>query len=147
MTAGHERFRMRVQLGPSLDRRARTVAVAAVDLGVIALVIGYGVTSHGGDPLAEPGYVLRVILPFWVGWAVVAPVAGAYGPEAARRYPAGIASTIVGWILGVLLASLARTSPWLPGDAPPIFLLAVSVAGLVGLLPWRLGRVLFERKL
>lgn len=129
-----------MQLGGErwVERSYRTVGVAVADLLVIAAVIGFGVTRHGGQPVADPWYLIRVVAPFWLGWAFVGTIAGVFAASAHDRVPRAAISTTMGWVGGVLAGSLLRATPWLPGGAPAIFVVVVGGFGLLALLPWRM---------
>ncbi len=129
---------MRFAGGPDVEWSYRTVGVAVADLLVIAAVLGFGLTRHGGQPLADPSDLVRVAAPFWLGWAVAGTIAGGFAERAYERVPRAALSTVLGWAGGVLVGSGLRATPWLPGDAPVIFVFVVAGVGLLALLPWRI---------
>lgn len=122
----------------AFDWGCRTTAVALVDLAVIGGFVTIGVVNHGTNPLVEPLAALETVLPFVLGWAIIAPLSGVYG--AARSEP-GPASrrTAVGWIAAANVGLLLRTSPLFDGGATWPFGLVITATGLVCLVAWRLA--------
>jgi len=67
-------------VGGRIALESRTVVLAAGDVAAIAVFVLLGELSHFSAAFvaANPGYVAGTALPFLLGWAVVAPPAGAY---------------------------------------------------------------------
>ena len=132
--------------GVGLERSRRHLAVAVGDFLVVSVLIFYGVLHHYvTDPgasgilgtLPPAGYVVAVIAPFLVGWAVAAVLAGAYTRAALASPLAAVVNGVGTWVLAALIGSALRATPIFPGGAPPIFVLAVVGTGVVGFTLWR----------
>jgi len=124
-------------IGRRIDSAALPMAVG--DFLVLALLLTGGVVQHNGvDYLsADPAGWLLTLVPFLLGWAVVAPLVGAYSPGAAESAKAAIPLAIRSWIPAALIGVGLRATPLFEGGAQPIFVLVVAVVGLVGLSVWR----------
>lgn len=125
------------------DRRldGRTVPLAIGDLLVLALAFSGGTVRHNGLAyvLSHPGYLAATIAPFLLGWAVAAPLLGAYSPGAAESAKAAVPLALRSWILGDAIALGIRTALNPAGGLPPLSFVAVSLGtGLLGLAVWRI---------
>lgn len=123
----------RIAVTPSI------VALAVADAVVVTAFLGFGLFAHGIDPWTYPAYTLRTAAPFVLAWAIVAPPLGAYRRRALESFRWTIAVVAVAWLAATLLGGGIRASPFLPGGAPPTFLLVNAVLGLAFVLPWRLA--------
>ena len=121
-----------------IDSSAGTAMLAIGDVVVIGLIIAYGLVSHGANPLDIPGHYLLTVAPFWLGWVITAPIAGAYSNRTRRDIRWTVLTVSVAWIGGVLIAAVVRTS-LLPGQVAPVFVAVMIGVGLITMLGWRLG--------
>lgn len=115
-----------------------TVALGVVDVGLIAALIVVGQLSHGLNPLEQPLGALEAILPFAVGWLVVAILAGLYRDGIASS-PVRVARLgTVTWLAAANVGLLLRQAAFGDTAAWP-FPLVITGFGLLVLLGWRLG--------
>ncbi|MUV60525.1 DUF3054 domain-containing protein [Halobacterium sp. CBA1126] len=102
-------------------------------LAIFAFVLA-GTLSHG--TLTAERYA-GVLLPFLVGWVVVAPFAGGYDSSVLESTRAAIAYGAVSWLGADFLAQLLRGTPFFPGSADPQFFVVALVFGTVALVAAR----------
>lgn len=114
-------------------------------LGIVG-VLAWGLTVHHVDLVAQFDHAARSVLPFIVGWLLIAPVAGAYSPRAWSSLRIAVAVVIGSWIGAAFIGSAIRATPLIPGGAPPIFVLVTIGTGLGVLVPWRIVAVVIGRK-
>lgn len=120
----------------SLDRE--TIALGVVDVGLVAALIAVGQVSHGTNPLAEPLGALEAIVPFAVGWLVVAGLAGLYRAGVADSVASTVRLTTVTWLAAANVGLILRVEA--VGDtAVSPFPLVITGFGLLVLVGWRLG--------
>jgi len=115
------------------------LSVADVDALVVVAFIGVGLFMHAIEPWAFPAYALRTATPFVIGWAIAAPLLGAYRGRVLESFGRTIAVVAGAWIAATLIGGAIRASPLFLGGAPPAFLLINAVLGLGFVLPWRLA--------
>lgn len=134
---------MRTSGSSFLERRIDpgTTPLAVGDVLVLALIVAFGVVSHSSvDVLfANPVGWLGALLPFLVGWAVVAPLVGAYSPGAGESSKAAIPLAVRSWVgadvVGIVIRGIVNVGSTLVGLA--IFFTVMLVVGAVGLGLWR----------
>lgn len=128
---------LRGALAERTDPDAWPLAVG--DLVVLVAVFSAGTVHHNGvDYLtADPVGAALTVLPFLIGWAVVAPPVGAYSPGAAESAKAAVPLALRAWIPAALLGLGLRASPLFDGGAAPALVVVSLVAGAVGLGVWR----------
>ena len=121
-----------------------TLPLAVGDVLVISLLLTVGVVNHNGVGYlsADPAGWLLTLVPFLLGWAVVAPLVGAYSPGAAESAKAAVPLALRAWIPADLVGALLRWSPLFEGGDTPlvdyaVFVLVTMVFGLLGLAAWR----------
>ncbi|MEY7849761.1 DUF3054 domain-containing protein [Natrarchaeobius sp. A-rgal3] len=124
--------------GRSLDRR--TVALAAVDVGLLAALVTAGGLTHGLDPAGEPLAALETIVPFVAGWLIVAAIAGLYTTDHLAVVPT-VRTVTVTWLGGANVGFLLRASPYFDGGIAWPFPLVMTGLGLIVLVGWRVGAV------
>jgi hypothetical protein len=134
-------LRARVEFSPTM------AALAAGDLLAIAAFVGMGVSKHGQPPTLFPLNFLGVYAEFLVGWVVVSVPGGLYAIDAIRSPRRVIEVLLPAWLIAVLIAQGVRATPFLPGDADPIFALVAFAGGLVLLSLWRLGVTAYQNRL
>ncbi|MFA9504642.1 DUF3054 domain-containing protein [Natrinema sp. H-ect1] len=115
------------------------LSVAVVDALVVVAFIGVGLFMHAMEPWTFPAYTLRTATPFVIGWAIAAPLLGAYRGRVLESVRRTLAVVAVAWIVATLIGGLIRSSSLFLGGAPPEFLLVNAVLGLGFILPWRLA--------
>ncbi|PGF18111.1 hypothetical protein CP556_19735 [Natrinema sp. CBA1119] len=115
------------------------LALAAADAVVVTAFLGFGLFSHGLEPWEYPFYTLRTAAPFVIAWGIVAPLLGAYRRRTLESVGRTVAVVGAAWLTVTLLGGGIRASPYVPGGAPPEFLLVNAALGLVFVLPWRLA--------
>lgn len=129
-------------LATARNRSVRLLAVG--DTLAIVAFLAYGLTRHGLDPLQFPRHTALTALPFVLSWLLLAPTAGLYRLRTLRSARSTLVRTTAVWIGVSLVGSAMRSTPYLPGGAPPEFLLVVVVFGAGTVLPWRFAAVLAE---
>lgn len=115
------------------------LSLAVVDALVVVAFIGVGLFMHAIEPWAFPVYTVRTATPFVIGWAIAAPLFGAYRGRVLESFRRTLAVVAVAWIVATLIGSAVRSSSLFLGGAPPEFLLINAVLGLGFVLPWRLA--------
>jgi hypothetical protein len=123
--------------GVSIDPTPATVVLAVGDAAAIVAFAVAGAFSHGEAPVENPGIVVAISVPFLIGWAVVAAVAGLYERDAVADPRTAAVRTVPAVLLGVGIGLALRATPWFRGGVAPTFVLvAVVVTGSL-LLGWR----------
>lgn len=123
----------------SIRLDVRTAIVAVGDLAVLSGFIVAGLLSHGISPLDFPRHAAMTLLPFFLGWALVAPLAGAYRPATIETLRGAVGRMTAVWLLASTLGAGIRATPYVHGGAPLEFVLVNAVFGLLFVLPWRLA--------
>ena len=122
-----------------IDRSPTTLALALGDLLLIAVFVVAGEFSHGVSLFEQPWIVLDTAIPFYVGWVLVAPLAGVYGTRA-RASPRRAALLTAGaWTGAALVGQLLRATDLFHGDWAVAFVLVSIGVGLALLVPWRVA--------
>lgn len=120
-----------------LDRE--TIALGVGDVVLLAGIILVGQRSHGVNPLLEPLAALETVVPFLVGWLVMATLAGAYASDAATSVARAARVTTVGWVAAANVGLILRASSLFDGGASGLFPLVITGIGLLVLVGWRVG--------
>ena len=105
-------------------------------LAVLAFVVA-GEYRHNVDPLVAPWAIVGTLLPFWIGWAIAGPLAGAYSDRVRASVRAMAARTVGAWLLAAGVAMGLRATAAFRGDAASTFFLVAAVSGGALLLLWR----------
>lgn len=99
------------------------------DLLAIFLFVFLGELQHGG--LTAERYA-GVLIPFFVGWLVVAPVVGAYAERTVDSARSAIVFALAAWLGADFLGQLLRGTEFFPGNADPqFFLVALLFCGVL----------------
>lgn len=124
-------------LSRRLDRSAAPLAVG--DLVVLIGLLTIGALQHNTVAYlqANPVYLLGVLAPFLIGWAIAAPVVGAYSPGAVESAKSSLPLTIRSWVPAAAIAFVLRASPLFHGGVQLSFVAVVFLLGLVSLTGWR----------
>jgi hypothetical protein len=130
-------------LDDRIDADAWPLAVG--DVLVLALVFTLGAIRHHGRtfPLDDPVGWVVVLLPFLLGWTLVAPPVGAYSAGAAESAKAAIPLALRAWVPADLVALAIREAAFADGPLQPVFVAITLVSGAVGLAAWRWLRFRF----
>ena len=139
--------RLGTSLGGRIDRSRGTLLLAVGDVLVIIAVFSFGLLTHRIDPLSSIRYTALTVLPFLVGWALVAPLAGAYSKRARTAVPHAAGIVAIAWIGATLVGSVIRASPFFHGGAHVVFVGVTIGVGLVAIVPWRIVAVYVGRQL
>lgn len=131
------------RLAARVDARAVRRFLAGDLLAVLAFVLA-GELRHGIDPVAQPLHVAGTAFPFYVGWAVAAPLVGAYAARTLDSRRSAVGLGVGAWVGAVAVGQALRATPWFHGDAAPAFVLVSLVVGGVLLGGWRAIRALFS---
>ena len=127
----------------TIDRE--TMLLGAVDLGLLAALILVGQLSHDVNPVEQPVAALEAIVPFAVGWLVIAALAGLYSRSISRSVSETVRSTAVVWIAAANVGLLLRQSLFGETAVWP-FPLVITGLGLLVIVGWRIGYALFVRR-
>lgn len=127
-----------------LDRRvdAGALPLALGDVLVILAFIYAGSLRHESVAFPPAGVgdlttLLLIAAPFLVGWAIAAPLVGAYSAGALESAKASVPLTIRSWIPAAILGLVIRATPWVEGGVQAVFALVMLVVGTVCLGVWR----------
>jgi hypothetical protein len=121
----------------TLDRE--TIALGVGDVALLAGVILVGQRSHGVTPLAEPFAALETLVPFLVGWLVMAALAGAYASDATASMARAARVTTVAWVAAANVGLILRATELFDGGASGLFPLVITGIGLLVLVGWRVS--------
>ncbi|WP_144900835.1 DUF3054 domain-containing protein [Halobellus captivus] len=121
---------------------ASAAPLALVDVLALAAVFTVGVINHNGVEYlsTQPIGWLSTLVPFLVGWAIVAPLIGAYSAGAAESAKAAIPLAIRAWIPAAVIGFVLRASPFFSGGFQLSFGVVMLLTGGVALVA---GRWLF----
>ncbi|MFD1599874.1 DUF3054 domain-containing protein [Halobellus rarus] len=124
--------------GSFLARRidAGAAPLAVVDVLALAAVLTIGVINHNGvDYLttAPVGWLLTLV-PFLVGWAVAAPLVGAYSAGAAESAKAAIPLAVRAWVPASIVGFALRASSLFPGGFQLSFGVVMFLTGAIALI-------------
>ncbi|WP_336037407.1 DUF3054 domain-containing protein [Halobacterium yunchengense] len=96
------------------------------DLAAVFLLVLVGTIEHGS--LTANRYA-GVLLPFLVGWFVVAPFGGAYDERVLESTRAAMGYAVASWLGADFLGQLLRGTDYFPGNADPVFFLVMLAVG------------------
>ncbi|MEN9938645.1 MAG: hypothetical protein RLZZ387_5224 [Chloroflexota bacterium] len=115
----------------------RTAGLVAGDVAAFLVFSAVGRSSHGAaaglDALLQ---VAGTAAPFAVGWFLVAPFVGVFGPAAVSGVRPMVARTALAWLLAWPIG-LALRALLLQRSVPLSFALVTLVTVLVILVVWR----------
>ncbi|WP_254537959.1 DUF3054 domain-containing protein [Halomarina litorea] len=126
-------------LGGRIDPSPTTLKVALGDVLLIAVFIVVGEFSHGVSVLERPLWVLGTAIPFYVGWALVAPLVGVYGRRAREQPWLAALLTAGAWTGAALVGQLLRGTDLFHGNLALPFVVVSIAVGLALLVPWRVA--------
>ena len=121
---------------------AGAAPLAVVDVLALAAVLTIGVINHNGVEYLSTAPVawLLTLVPFLLGWAVAAPLIGAYSAGAAESSKAAIPLAIRAWVPASIIGFAIRASPLFSGGFQLSFGVVIFLTGGVALI---VGRWLF----
>jgi len=123
-----------------LDRSRWTLLLVAGDIIVLTAFIATGVGHHtGASPLAMPTRLGLVVLPFFLGWFLVALVGGLYTATVSRDPRLTVVRALPAWGLGALFGLGLRATPLFPGGVSGLFPVVIFLVGVVTLVGWRVA--------
>jgi len=127
-------------LARRIDASAGPLVV--VDVLALAAVLTIGVINHNGVEYLSTAPVawLLTLVPFLLGWAVAAPLIGAYSAGAAESPKAAIPLAIRAWVPASIIGFAIRASPLFSGGFQLSFGVVIFLTGGVALI---VGRWLF----
>jgi hypothetical protein len=129
-----------------IDLSATSLVLAAGDVLAITLFVSVGEYTHGYDPIADVGRVVGTLLPFLIGWFLVAGVGGLYTPSATSTIRRTVATTLGGWIVAVAVAQLLRSTAVFHGNAALTFaIVSIGIGGTL-LCLWRTAVTLSQTR-
>ena len=94
-------------------------------LAVFALVL-VGTMNHGS--LTAERYA-GVLIPFLVGWLVVAPLAGGYDSQVLDSTRSALVLGVASWLGADFVGQMLRGTEFFPGEADPQFFLVAFLFG------------------
>jgi hypothetical protein len=119
---------VRARLDPSLS----TAGLVLGDLLAVGTFVVVGEISHSVDLVANPGRVVGTLLPFLIGWALVAIPAGVYGSAARTSVRRMALTATAAWAIAVVVAQTLRATELFPGNAALTFaLVSFGIGGLL----------------
>lgn len=123
-------------LATRLDRGAVPLAVG--DLIALIVLLTVGTLNHVTVEFlsANPLYLLEVFAPFLIGWALIAPLVGAYSAGAVETAKSSVPLAIRSWIPAAVVGLALRHFVF-RGSAAPAFAVVMLVLGSVALGGWR----------
>lgn len=113
-----------------------TIGLLLGDVAAITAFVLMGEIRHyplGVALIRTPG----TLIPFLVGWAVAAPLAGLFDDPIRRVGRRVGLRTSLAWVGATAIAMALRATPVFHGDADLTFAVVATVVGVVLLLPWR----------
>ena len=126
----------------TLDRlavqwRSDATVMAAVDGLVVAGLVVYGQLSHGFLRASEPLAAVESIVPFVIGWYLVAGLGGIY----AGTHPGSILTelrlVLVCWLAAANVGFFLRGSAYFAGGVPWEFTVVFTGIGIVAIVSGR----------
>ena len=123
-----------------LDRS--TLVLGVGDAGVVAGLLLLGQLSHGVSPITQPLQTLETMVPFVIGWIVVAALVGLYARSVAASLPGTARLTAAVWLGAANVGLLLRQGVFGESANWP-FPLVITGFGLVLLVGWRVGYAAF----
>jgi len=123
-------------LATRLDRGAVPLAVG--DLVVLIVLLTVGTLNHTSVEFlsANPLYLLEVFAPFLIGWALIAPLVGAYSAGAVETAKSSVPLAVRSWIPAAVVGLALRAFVF-RGEAALTFVAVMLVTGSVALGGWR----------
>ena len=123
-------------LAERLDRAAAPLAVG--DVLVLLALLTVGTVNHTGVDflLDDPVYLLGVWAPFLIGWALFAPLVGAYSAGAVETAKSSVPLVVRSWVPAAVVGFLLREFVF-RGNAAPTFMIITFVLGVLALGGWR----------
>ena len=112
--------------------------VAGGDVLLIVAVVIVGQLSHDISPVSDPLRTAGTVLPFLVGWLLLAGLLDLYRGPRIEDLQTAIRSVLAAWFGAVGVGLVGRTSPSVEGGAAWPFGLVITGTVLAVLLPWRL---------
>lgn len=117
------------------------------DILAIAAFVVAGEVSHGIDPITQGEVVVDTLLPFLIGWVLIAPLLGGYAVGTLDDPVVAITSVIPAWLVADGIGQVLRDTSSFHGSADPIFYLVVAGVGGALLVGWRgLAWVIMNRQ-
>ncbi len=127
------------RLAGRVDASAVRLYLVGDLLAILAFVVA-GELRHGFHPLVEPLAVADTAVQFYLGWAVAAPLVGAYARSTVESRRSMLAASLGAWMLAVVVSQALRATPWFRGDAATSFAAVSVVVGGALLVGWRVIR-------
>ncbi|KKF39111.1 hypothetical protein FK85_31165 [Halorubrum saccharovorum] len=123
-------------LATRLDRDAVPLAIG--DLIALIVLLTVGTLNHVTVEFlsANPLYLLGVYAPFLIGWALVAPLIGAYSAGAVETAKSSVPLVIRSWIPAAVVGLALRHFVF-RGSAALTFAVVMLVLGSIALGGWR----------
>lgn len=124
--------------GNRVDVSWSTALLAVGDLVALTAFVAVGQYNHWGtNPFATPVRLLGGLVPFLVGWGIVALIGGLYTHDALLGLRRMLSWAIPAWVLGVIVALLLRSTEYFPGNVSGLFPVVATVFGGLLVVGWR----------
>ena len=126
-------------MGLSERGRPDALPLAVADVVAVGGAVTVGIAPHGSVAplLGAPGCWAAVLLPFLLGWALVAVPVGAYAPGAAESAKAAVPLGVRAWVPAVVVALAIRATPVAPGGVDLSFAVVITVLGAAAIAAGR----------
>ena len=108
-----------------VDARAFVRFLPGDLLAVFTLVL-FGTMEHGS--LTAERYA-GVLVPFLVGWLLVAPLAGGYDSQVLESTRSALVLGVASWLGADFVGQVLRATEFFPGEADPVFFLVALLFG------------------
>ena len=120
-----------------VERSATTAWLALGDALIIVAFLALGALRHNVNPITQPLRMADTAAPFLLGWAIAAPLIGAYAPRARQSVRRGISLAVGAWLAAAIIGSALRATTYFHGNAPLSFVAVTFGVGAVFLAAWR----------
>ncbi|MFB6082330.1 MAG: DUF3054 domain-containing protein [Halanaeroarchaeum sp.] len=107
------------------------------DLLLIGLFVAMGEVAHGSNPIAALSSWAQTTIAFALGWAIAAPVLGAYSKGTLEFKRLAIGLPVLSWAVADAIAQVLRSTDLFEGDAALSFYLVAFGTGGAFLAIWR----------
>lgn len=121
-----------------IELSATSAALFVGDLAAIAAFVVAGEFRHfaADQALARAP---ETLLPFLVGWLLVAPVAGAYARGVGARLRPSVLTVAAAWVGAALIGQALRATRYVSGGFDPVFVAVSLLVGAALLVAWRIA--------
>lgn len=127
----------RTLLRPGVEATPQSALLAVGDLLAIGTFVYVGEVNHGFPPPSYPGRFVGTLVPFLVGWGLVAVFAGLYTRAATVTTRRAVGLAVGGWLAAIPVAHGLRATSLFHGGFAVAFVVVSAVVGAALLAVWR----------